>query len=290
MKVVIDPQAGFCPGVKRVIKMAEKSLEKERVLFGLGELIHNRVENERLKRRGFRIVDHSILEKPEQLGSSKKLLIRAHGEPPETFEKAREKGIEIIDGTCNIVTRSQQIAREHYLKGYQVVIIGKHYHPEVIGIVGHCDGQCKVVLTKKDLEQLDINVKTFVMAQTTISPSLFETLVTEMRKRRMNLTIKNTICRYVTGRNEQIRQFAKSCSKIVMVGGQNSSNTRTLYQECLEVNPQAYWIEEPAELNRNWFAEKDIVGITGSASTPQWLMEKIKEHIESWFTTKIKAE
>jgi len=284
MKIIIDPRAGFCGGVKRTIEMAEEVLKKQRRLFALGELIHNHSETQRLARMGLQVVDQSVLNQPSRVKETQ-LLIRAHGEPPETYDKARKQGIELIDGTCPIVIRSQQIAREYYRKGYQIVIVGKKHHPEVIGIAGYCNNEVKVVLTKKDVEQVDTNRKTFVLAQTTISREIFRKLTEAMKKRGVDLIYKDTVCRFISGREQQVQAFASRCDVVLMVGGKHSSNTKVLFQSCQQVNPRSHWIEEPKEIQPSWFKADDLVGITGSASTPHWLMEQTKQYIEENFAT-----
>lgn len=285
MKVLIDPRAGFCGGVKRTIEMAEEILQKQHRLLALGELIHNRSETQRLARKGLQVIDTSVLSKPSKIKGAP-VLIRAHGEPPETYEQARKQGIELIDGTCPIVIRSQQIAREYYRKGYQIVIVGKPHHPEVIGIAGYCDHNVKVVLTEADLEQVETGRKTFVLAQTTISREIFRKLIDAMRKRGVDLIYKDTVCRFISGREQQVRAFASRCDVVLMVGGKHSSNTRVLFENCRQANPRSHWIEEPKEIQPSWFKADDLVGITGSASTPDWLMEQTKQYIEENFATR----
>ncbi len=277
MKVIIDPRAGFCSGVRRVIRMAEEEVRAGRPLIALGELIHNHVEMDRLKKLGLQVADATILQQPAR--SVRRLLIRAHGEPPATYQKAREKGYEIVEGTCPIVIRSQKLARKYNQQGYQVVLVGKHGHPEVVGIQGHCDERCYVVSHVDEVEQVPANEKTFVLAQTTISAHLYLQVVEKLKQRTGELVTRNTICGFIAGRDRQISEFARSCDVIVMVGGRHSSNTRVLFQVCQQNNPRAYWIEHPDELHPEWFRTDDTVGITGGASTPQWLMEKVRDHL-----------
>ncbi|HEY3296959.1 MAG TPA: 4-hydroxy-3-methylbut-2-enyl diphosphate reductase [bacterium] len=280
MKVLIDPRAGFCGGVRRVVKMAEQQIaETGEPLVSLGDVIHNEVEIGRLKELGLSGTSHDVLE-----GSSngtKKLLIRAHGEPPETYDKAQKLGIEIIDGTCPVVTRSQTIARTHYLAGEQVVIVGKPHHPETIGIIGHCDHQAQVVYAKSDVEQLDPSRKTFVLAQTTVARPWFQERIDWIKERcaSVEVQVENTLCRFVVGRDRDLEKFAAEVNVLIMVGGTKSSNTKVLYDVCRKVNPRSYLVVTEAEIDVGWFRSEDVIGVTGSASTPHWLLEHVRDFI-----------
>lgn len=279
MRVVIDPKAGFCPGVKQAIHLAETYLEKNHRLFALGELIHNRIENKRLQKKGLRIVNHAIFEEEKFSDSSPELLIRAHGEPPETFSRIEASGFKLIDATCPIVRRSQKIATEYFRKGYQVVIVGKPGHPEVIGIMGYCENQARVVYEEEDLAALDKEEKTFVLAQTTISGSHFNKMLKFMRQMGMKITVKKSICRFVANRQQEAQEFARKFAVVLVAGGKNSSNTGVLFESCKQVNPNVFWVEAPEEIQQIWFREKDSVGITGGASAPCWLMKEMKRKI-----------
>jgi 4-hydroxy-3-methylbut-2-enyl diphosphate reductase len=279
MKILIDPHAGFCPGVKHVITLAERQLADDNILLSLGEIIHNPIENERLESKGLQIVNEKIFDNKTILTDSKRLLLRAHGEPPSTFVKAKRKNIDLIDGTCPIVKRSQDAARSYLEKGFQVVIVGKANHPEVLGIVGHCKGRAIVVSEMKDLQKLDGKMKTFVLAQTTISNIYFHKLIKAMQNKGLDLTVQNTICRFVSNRIKKVKKFAQKCDLLILVGGKNSSNTKVLYETCHKVVSNLFWIEKPIEIQRNWIKKGNIIGITGSASTPLWLLEETKEYI-----------
>jgi 4-hydroxy-3-methylbut-2-enyl diphosphate reductase len=276
MKVLIDPRAGFCGGVRRVVKMAEQQIaETGEPLVSLGDVIHNEVEIGRLKELGLSGTSHDVLEGPGN--GTQKLLIRAHGEPPETYQKAQKLGIEIIDGTCPVVTRSQDIARSHYLNGEQVVIVGKPYHPETIGILGHCDNQALVIYEKADIDKLDPHKKTFVLAQTTVARPWFQERIDWIKERcaSVDVQVENTLCRFVVGRDHDLEKFAKDVNVVVMVGGTKSSNTKVLYDVCKNVNPRSYLVVTEAEIDTEWFQPDDTIGVTGSASTPHWLLERV---------------
>ncbi|MBI5060121.1 4-hydroxy-3-methylbut-2-enyl diphosphate reductase [candidate division KSB1 bacterium] len=280
MKVLIDPRAGFCGGVRRVVKMAEKELQTTgEELISLGDIIHNEVEIARMKDLGLHSAEHDVLSDNGAVPG--KVLIRAHGEPPETYEKAKQLGVEVIDGTCPVVTRSQNIARTHYLNGEQVVIIGKPFHPETIGIRGHCDNQAFVVYDREDVKKLDAARKTFVLCQTTVSAEWFQERIEWIRAccGKVEVQVENTLCRFVVGRDNDLMQFAREVDVVVMVGGTKSSNTKVLYGVCKEVNDRSYSVVTEEEIDLSWFSPDDTVGVTGSASTPHWLLERVRNFI-----------
>lgn len=280
MKVLIDPRAGFCGGVRRVVKMAEQHIsETGQPLVSLGDVIHNEVEIQRLKDLGLSGTSHDVLE--GKSNGTNKLLIRAHGEPPETYQKASKLNIEIIDGTCPVVTRSQEIARAHYLGGEQVVIVGKPYHPETIGIRGHCDDQALVVYEQADVDKLDPHKKTFVLAQTTVARDWFQTRIEWIKQRcsGVDVQVENTLCRFVVGRDRDLEKFAAEVDVVIMVGGTQSSNTKVLYEVCRKMNSRAFLVVTENEIDLAWFKPEDTVGVTGSASTPHWLLERVRNFI-----------
>jgi 4-hydroxy-3-methylbut-2-enyl diphosphate reductase len=281
MKIILDPNAGFCPGVKKVIQTAEEYLEKNTTLYALGELIHNNKETERLENIGLQVIDYSFMQEKKNQDST--ILIRAHGEPPSTFKIAKNNNISIIDGTCPIVVKSQKLANLYYQNGYQIVIIGKEKHPEVIAINGYCNNEAVIVFNESDLEKIKTKNKIFVMAQTTISEKIYNNLIYLMKEKGMDITVKNTICKYIRGRDRQIQDFAKNCNVLIMVGGKHSSNTKVLFEVCKESNPRSYWIADSKEINPIWFNKEDTVGITGSASTPDWLMIQVQSELKKIF-------
>ena len=221
MKVMIDPRAGFCGGVKRVVKIAERELAaSETPLLSLGDVIHNEREIRRLEELGLRSTDNTILKNKSD--SPCRLLIRAHGEPSDVFECASACRLEVIDGTCPVVTRSQDIARAHHLSGEQVVIIGKPYHPETKGIIGHCSGDAVVVFERDDVQKLQPERKTFVLAQTTISADWFDERVGWVKEHCRDVMVENTLCRFVVGRDKDLRHFASQVDVLIFVGGTRS--------------------------------------------------------------------
>lgn len=279
-QIIIDDRAGFCGGVKRVIRLAEQNLLQGKNVKSLGDLIHNDPEINRLKQKGLQIVDHEVLDQKVEEGDI--LLIRAHGEPPLTFEMAKNREITLIDGTCPVVTKSQKIAREAYLRGEQVVIIGKKNHAEVKGIIGHCDGNAQAIMHEEDLQtlRLDPAIPVFVLAQTTISPQDFQNGVDWLRNLGYRVNVHDTLCRFVTGRDKDLQEFSTTCDVVLVVGGHKSSNTKYLHSVCKAVNPNSYHIEDETEINYQWFEGIQRIGITGSASTPPWMLEQIKTVLE----------
>lgn len=283
MQIVIDKQAGPCGGVKRVIKLAEQTLATGAKTASQGEIIHNSAEITRLEKMGLKVGPTDAIRPTPEDKNDYKLLIRAHGTVPEVFEEAKREGVEIIDGTCPVVTRSQKTARKYHEAGYQVVVVGKPKHPEVIAIIGHCENQALVVHNLDDIEQLDPDRPTFVLVQTTIDKAYFEKMYTAIRQRVTNVERQNTICAFVSNREDQLRQFARECDVVLFVGDKNSSNTRVMHNACHQVNPRSYWIETGDDIDPAWFTDSDTVGISGSASTPDWLLEQIAKELRSRF-------
>lgn len=279
LKVTIDENAGPCGGVKRVIRLAEDSLSEGVRTTSLGDVIHNEDEIRRLQSLGLESAQHEIIDQVAQSEAPQRVLIRAHGEPPDTFERAKAQGVELIDGTCPVVTRSQNAARRHWEAGEQIVIVGKPLHAEVIGIIGHCGGEALVVSEPADVDRLDPKRRTYVLAQTTISQSQYESILGELDRRRIPYETNNTICRFVTDRNDDLPQFARSHDVILFVGGHHSSNTKVMHQVCLAVNPRSYHIDSTEEIKASWFAGASTVGVSGSASTPEWLIADIARYV-----------
>ncbi len=288
MKVTVDRFSGFCWGVVRTIEIAEQELAAGRELHSLGEIIHNPMEIARLEEKGLKTVAGKDLEGLK--GAT--VLIRAHGEPPETYKRAEELGITIIDATCPVVTKVQERIRKFYLEGYQVVIFGKKDHAEVIGLVGQTNGEAVVVKSVDELAKVKIDRKTVLFSQTTMDKPTFQKMKEELRRRVQNLVIdtfedealqfhaKDTICGQVSGRDKKIREFARANDVVVFVAGRHSSNGKVLFEIVRSENPRTYFIEDIPELNDDWLRGAETVGITGATSTPQWLMEKVKEAIE----------
>ncbi len=283
MEVIIDDNSGFCFGVVRAIGEAESALERVGDVYSLGDIVHNRVEVQRLEQRGLHTVSHEDM---SQLGG-RTLLIRAHGEPPRTYRMAEELGITIIDATCPVVARLQRRLREAYDKmqevGGSVVLLGKRGHAEVIGLTGQADDDVVVIEGEKDLENVDFTRPIYFLSQTTQSIALFNHLadIIKMRAGEAIVTIDDTICRRVAGRESLLSDFSRSVDVVIFVSGRKSSNGRVLYEVCRSANPRSYNVEESAEIELSWFEGAERVGICGATSTPRWLMEDVAEWIKS---------
>lgn len=283
MEVIIDDNSGFCFGVVRAIGEAESALERVGDVYSLGDIVHNRVEVQRLEQRGLHTVSHEDM---SQLGG-RTLLIRAHGEPPRTYRMAEELGITIIDATCPVVARLQRRLREAYDKmqevGGSVVLLGKRGHAEVIGLTGQADDDVVVIEGEKDLENVDFTRPIYFLSQTTQSIALFNHLadIIKMRAGEAIVTIDDTICRRVAGREALLSDFSRSVDVVIFVSGRKSSNGRVLYEVCRSANPRSYNVEESAEIELSWFEGAERVGICGATSTPRWLMEDVAEWIKN---------
>lgn len=287
MKVTIDTSAGFCFGVARAIELAEKNLSNGEAFYSLGDVVHNSEELDRLKAKGLQIISHADLPKL----SGKKVLIRAHGEPPETFEDASRYGIELIDATCSVVRKLQQRVGKSFIMGQdgnkQLVIFGKKGHAEVLGLSGQTGHKAIVVSGPDDLDKIDFSRPVILYSQTTMDATTLESITEEIRKRLTvftadgtpDLEIHNTICRQVSGRSPKLKTFATDHDVVIFVSGRKSSNGAYLYSISKETNPRSYFISGPEELQDEWFAGAETVGVTGATSTPEWLMEDVANAI-----------
>ncbi len=283
MKVVIDKNSGFCFGVIKAIDAAENHLANdESSLFCLGEIVHNNEEVNRLENLGLRTISHQQI---QDIPKSR-LLIRAHGEPPNTYKLAANAQVNIIDATCPVVLKLQERIRKGYqemvsIKG-QIIIFGKEGHAEVNGLVGQTDNNAIVINSLEDLDKIDFTKPARLFSQTTQSVEMFKELVAEIKKRYILHFSQNpdfkafdTICRQVANRAPRLKKFASDHQVILFVSGKQSSNGKYLYQICKQVNPNTYFISSESEIDYNWFTSVDKVGICGATSTPMWLMEKI---------------
>ena len=282
MRIEIDDKSGFCFGVVRAITEAEKALAEGGTVYSLGDIVHNRIEVQRLERLGLQTVTHD--EMPRLAGC--RLFIRAHGEPPTTYARARELGIDLIDATCPVVARLQtRVVRAHELMrpiGGQVVILGKRGHAEVVGLTGQVGAPTIVIEGPQDLDAIDFARPVYFLSQTTQSIALFERLCDEMRRRAADpaqVRIEDTICRQVANREEHLAAFARRFDVVIFVCGRKSSNGKVLFEVCRRANAAAYNIEEAAELEPQWFAGAASVGICGATSTPKWLMQQVADAV-----------
>lgn len=284
MKVTIDQRSGFCWGVVRTIDIAEEELKQTPTMYSLGPIIHNPMEIDRLAKEGLETITHGDFERLE----GQKVLIRAHGEPPSTYELARKHRITLVDATCPVVTKVQERIRKFYDKGYQIVIFGKKDHAEVVGLVGVTNGEAVAIKSVEETSKIDARRKTVLFSQTTMDKATFYEIAGVLREKIKDLEVgtfeesaidfhaKDTICGQVSGRDKNLREFASQNEVIIFVAGRNSSNGKVLFKICREVNPSTYFVEDESELKRQWFEGKETVGISGATSTPQWLMERVK--------------
>jgi 4-hydroxy-3-methylbut-2-enyl diphosphate reductase len=285
MEVTIDVNSGFCFGVVFAIQMAEDELNNSGNLYCLGDIVHNNMEVERLEKKGLKIIDH---EQFKTLHDTK-VLIRAHGEPPETYRTAIENNIELIDASCPVVLKLQNRIRngaENIGEG-QIVVYGKEGHAEVNGLVGQTNGKAIIVDTVEDLGKLDYSKPIQFFSQTTQPTEGFKLMRDEIQRRvkesgngeDLLLESNDTLCRQVSNREPQLREFAANHDIIVFVSGKKSSNGKVLFDVCHEVNAQSYFVSTWEEVELNWFDNNSKVGICGATSTPMWLMEEIAEKL-----------
>ncbi|MBR3847189.1 MAG: 4-hydroxy-3-methylbut-2-enyl diphosphate reductase [Alistipes sp.] len=264
--------------MRRAISEAEKALDQGGTIYSLGDIVHNRMEVQRLEARGLKTIAHDQM---ASLGGSR-LFIRAHGEPPKTYRTAKELGIEIIDATCPVVAKLQErVVRAHEAMqpiGGQVVILGKRGHAEVVGLTGQVEAKTIVIEGEQDLDQIDFSRPIYLLSQTTQSITLFNRLGEVIRQRAQDperVTLFDTICRQVSGREQHLAAFAARFDVVLFVCGRKSSNGKVLYEVCRAANARTYNIEEASELQAAWFDGAATVGICGATSTPKWLMEEV---------------
>lgn len=278
LNVHIDSHSGFCFGVVYAIDMAEDILALDGYLYCLGDIVHNDEEVERLKAKGLRIINHDDLKNL----SGEKVLIRAHGEAPETYRIALENNIQLIDASCPVVLKLQNRVKQSYDNDQTIVIYGKHGHAEVIGLDGQTGNNAIVFQDMDELDSLDLPKKFTLYSQTTKSTDKFYAIKDELIKRGYEIEANDTICRQVSNRDEELQNFVKDYDKIIFVSGRKSSNGKILYEVCRKHNPNTYFISSADELNRAMFVSNDKVGICGATSTPMWLMEKVKAELEKY--------
>ena len=284
IRIEIDQESGFCFGVVNAIHKAEDELAKGGTLYCLGDIVHNSREVERLKTMGLITIDH---EEFKQLRNAK-VLLRAHGEPPETYLTAQRNNIEIIDATCPVVLRLQKRIKQACLQDAeaetQIVIYGKSGHAEVLGLVGQTDGKAIVIEKAAEAQKLDFTKNIRLFSQTTKSLDEFREIVEYIRQHispDATFEYSDTICRQVANRMPKIREFAASHDLIFFVSGKKSSNGKMLFEECLKVNPNSHLIDSAEEIDASLLQNVTSVGICGATSTPKWLMEQISNHLHT---------
>lgn len=278
MKVEIDQNSGFCFGVVYAIEMAEDYLNENGTLYCLGDIVHNDKEVQRLENKGLRIIDHEDLKELKDTT----VLIRAHGEPPETYRMALQNNIELIDASCPVVLKLQNRVRNAYEEDAQIVIYGKPGHAEVNGLIGQTHQEAIIVTKEDDLDKIDFSRPISLFSQTTKSTEGFYKIKSLIEARSSAFKANDTICRQVSNRDPQLRVFSTLYDVIIFVSGKKSSNGKVLYEVCKSVNPRSYFISEEAELEPYWFHNCNSVGICGATSTPMWLMEKIALAIKKY--------
>lgn len=288
MQVTIDPHSGFCFGVVYAIEVAERELRKSSVLYCLGDIVHNNMEVNRLKQLGLVIITNKDLSELHDC----KVLIRAHGEPPETYKIALKNQIELIDASCPIVLNLQNIIHRGYQEmlpeNGQIVIYGKEGHAEVNALKGQTNGTAIVIGNEGDLSKIDFARPVRFYSQTTKSVDGFHKIVKIIRERMEDVSFdhsidfewNDSICRQVSNRSVQLKEFAARFDVVVFVSGQKSSNGMILYQVCKDVNPRTNLVSGLAEVKREWFENVRTIGICGATSTPMWLMKEISTGIQ----------
>jgi 4-hydroxy-3-methylbut-2-en-1-yl diphosphate reductase len=286
MNVTIDPDSGFCFGVNRAIQTAEAELESGNAVYSLGEMVHNQVQMDQLIAKGLKVVSHADL--PELKG--KKILVRAHGEPPETFQLLKELGIELIDATCPIVTKLQQRINESFVSGaeedVQIVIYGKPGHAEVAGLNGNAGNAAIIVSDETDFEKIDFDKPVRLFSQTTMDAEGYQAIGIEIQHRmnesgNKNLVISKSVCKQVSGRAPALRRFAASHDLVLFVGGRNSANGLYLFGVCKSINQNSYYISNSEDIDFKWFVNVNSIGVSGATSTPGWLIEQVAAFIKS---------
>ena len=289
MNVTIDPDSGFCFGVVYAIEIAERELAKNDKLYCLGDIVHNNMEVKRLKDMGLIIIEHNEL---DQL-SNCKVLIRAHGEPPETYRTALKNNLELIDASCPIVLNLQNEIRygfdEAKEKGGQIVIYRKEGHAEVNGLRGQTLGKAIVIGSEDDLHKIDFHLPVHLYAQTTKSVSGFQEIVKKIQSRMealapnhpIDFRWNDTVCRQVSNRSGKLQEFAVRFETVIFVSGKKSSNGMVLYNVCKDVNPDTHLVSGREDLRKIWFSGVENVGVCGATSTPMWLMEEVAAEIRT---------
>ncbi len=288
MEVVIDDKSGFCFGVERAIAIAEEVLAKDNHLYCLGQIVHNRKEIERLEKKGLHIITHTHFYTLKNC----KVLIRAHGEPPETYDYARRNNITLIEATCPVVLKLQgrirkankQAAKENE----QIVIFGKREHAEVIGLAGQTEYCAILIQDETELNNIDYSKPIHLFSQTTRSTGTYKKIMDEIKsklvkegRQEQDLKAMNSICGQVSNRAKQLEEFCTGHDVILFVSGKNSSNGKALFEICKTNNARSYFIEDENELKISWLRNVNKVGICGATSTPKWLMQKVADTVKS---------
>jgi 4-hydroxy-3-methylbut-2-en-1-yl diphosphate reductase len=287
MIVSIDKNSGYCFGVEFAIQMAEDELGGE-ILYCLGDIVHNSMEVQRLRDKGLRIIEKEDLKHLKNC----KVLIRAHGEPPETYELALKNNIELIDASCPVVLKLQNRVKHAWDKTEenegQIVIYGQHGHAEVIGLAGQTGNSAIIVTKEEELDKIDFTKPVTLFSQTTKSTKGFYNLKSKIEEKIKDagkledesFVYNDSICRQVSNREPQLQKFSKEHNVVIFVSGKKSSNGKALFSVCKSENERSYFVENETEIDNSWFKPEDTVGICGATSTPMWLMEQVQTHIQ----------
>ncbi len=275
LDVTIDTKSGFCFGVEYAIEIAEEILQQDGELYCLGDIVHNDMEVKRLEDMGLKIIDHDELKKMKDV----KVLIRAHGEPPSTYDLAIKNNITLMDASCPVVLKLQNRIKKSHDKKEKIYIYGKHGHPEVKGLMGQTGKDAIVFQDIKELDLDDLPASLTLYTQTTKSKEKFYEIVSKLAKTGVDVNVNDTLCRQVSNRDNQLQDFSNNFDKIVFVSGTKSSNGNALFNVCKQNNSNSYFVSSSDEIDRSWFSKDEKVGVCGATSTPMWLMEEVKEKI-----------
>ena len=275
LNVTIDTKSGFCFGVEYAIEIAEEILNEEERLYCLGDIVHNDQEVKRLEKMGLKIIDHDKLKKMRDV----KVLIRAHGEPPSTYDIAIKNNITLMDASCPVVLKLQNRIKKSHDKNERIYIYGKHGHPEVKGLIGQTGKDAIVFENINELEIEKLPKSITLYTQTTKSKEKFYEIVSKLNRSGVEVNVNDTLCRQVSNRDSQLQNFSNDFDKIVFVSGTKSSNGNALFNVCKQNNDNSYFVSSSEEVKENWFSINDKIGVCGATSTPMWLMEEVKEKI-----------
>jgi len=293
MEIEIDQNSGYCFGVEFAIRMAEEEMDDSGMLYCLGDIVHNDLEVQRLYEKGLRIISRDELEGLKDC----KVLIRAHGEPPETYQLALKNNIELIDASCPVVLKLQNRVKHAYdmleKKEGQVVIYGKPGHAEVIGLTGQTNNNAIIVTSEEDLDDIDFSRPVTLFSQTTKSTKGFYKIRSQIEERikqakreestTTDFIANDSICRQVSNREPKMEDFSQKHDVILFVSGKKSSNGKALHAVCKTFNEKSYFIQDESEIDLNWLEHTDSVGICGATSTPMWLMERVANYLKDQF-------
>ena len=275
LDVTIDTKSGFCFGVEFAIEVAEEILKQEGKLYCLGDIVHNDREVKRLEDMGLEIIDHDQLKKMKNV----KVLIRAHGEPPSTYDLAIKNNIILMDASCPVVLKLQNRIKKSHDKKEKIYIYGKHGHPEVKGLMGQTGKDAVVFQDINELDLDNIPQSITLYTQTTKSKEKFYDIVKQLTKKGIDINVNDTLCRQVSNRDTQLQDFSNNFDKIIFVSGTKSSNGNALFNVCKKNNNNSYFVSSSEEVEQGWFSQNEKVGVCGATSTPMWLMQEVKEKI-----------